>query len=91
MLLLILFSNLVSKLVDNADNDVVVCNLLPLLSSAVTMVTLFGSNVGLHMANAGFECKPTFLGHMATMLAPIGPMWRMRSLIVRDGGGGEKI
>lgn len=31
------------------------------------------SNVGLHMASAGLVWRPTFLGHMATILAPIGP------------------
>jgi hypothetical protein len=32
-----------------------------------------GSNVGLHMASAGFECRPMFFGYMAAMLAPMGP------------------
>lgn len=42
------------------------------------------SNVGLHMASAGLVCRPTFLGHMATMLAPIGPGEGMRGGLLDD-------
>lgn len=42
------------------------------------------SNVGLHMASAGLVCRPTFLGHMATMLAPIGPGEGIRREMLDD-------
>lgn len=51
-------------------NGVTVSTGLFVITNGNVLFVLFGWNSGLHNINAGFEWRPTFLGHNATILAP---------------------